>query len=424
MKRLTLNTVLSQLESRLFGIILVLCATLAVPAFLIPDSSQAQPSQVSCGATITTNTKLNSDLTNCPNEGIVIGADNITLDLNGHSIRGDGTPVASCPDGAFCDVGIDNTAGHTGVTIKDGSVNGFDIGIVVFGASDNRIQRISLTDDARLGMLVGDSQQTLIDHNSAVGDGTSGIVMFNSHDNRIEHNSVTGEHGYAIPVFGSDHNRLEKNMLDGNDHGILLDTSNDNEVKGNRISHSGGSSIDIGPAHGNRIEENVLSDNGDGMVVSNSHDNLISNNTVTGTGFFGFPDTGGYGIILDGADHNLIQRNTVTGGRGPAIFITQLDSPQTSNSNTVSDNVANSKLTDGILVDSTASATLLEGNTANANGHDGIHVEAAATTVTRNTANNNHDLGIEAVPGVIDGGGNHGSGNGNPIQCTNVSCAK
>jgi hypothetical protein len=34
----------------------------------------------------------------------------------------------------------------------------------------------------------------------------------------------------------------------------------------------------------------------------------------------------------------------------------------------------------------------------------------------------NADLGIEAVPGVIDGGGNKASGNGNPLQCSNVFC--
>jgi len=45
-----------------------------------------------------------------------------------------------------------------------------------------------------------------------------------------------------------------------------------------------------------------------------------------------------------------------------------------------------------------------------------------ATTVTRNIANHNHDLGIEAVPGVIDGGGNHAAGNGNPAQCVNIDC--
>ena len=49
-------------------------------------------------------------------------------------------------------------------------------------------------------------------------------------------------------------------------------------------------------------------------------------------------------------------------------------------------------------------------------------VDVADTTLTRNTANRNHDLGIEAVLGVIDGGGNHAAGNGNPAQCTNVIC--
>jgi hypothetical protein len=49
-------------------------------------------------------------------------------------------------------------------------------------------------------------------------------------------------------------------------------------------------------------------------------------------------------------------------------------------------------------------------------------VDSAATTLTRNTANRNHDLGIEAVPGVTDGGGNRARGNGNPLQCTNIDC--
>jgi hypothetical protein len=34
----------------------------------------------------------------------------------------------------------------------------------------------------------------------------------------------------------------------------------------------------------------------------------------------------------------------------------------------------------------------------------------------------NADLGIEAVPGVIDGGGNKAGGNRNPLQCSNVFC--
>jgi hypothetical protein len=43
--------------------------------------------------------------------------------------------------------------------------------------------------------------------------------------------------------------------------------------------------------------------------------------------------------------------------------------------------------------------------------------------VTANVANDNADLGIEAVPGVKDGGGNQASGNGNPAQCVGVVCS-
>jgi parallel beta-helix repeat protein len=100
----------------------------------------------------------------------------------------------------------------------------------------------------------------------------------------------------------------------------------------------------------------------------------------------------------------------------------RLEAPAAPDRNVVSHNVANSKVSDGILVNGDATATLLERNTADGNGDDGIDVDAAGTTVTANTANHNQDLGIEAVFGVIDGGGNKASGNGNPAQCTNVTC--
>jgi len=55
-------------------------------------------------------------------------------------------------------------------------------------------------------------------------------------------------------------------------------------------------------------------------------------------------------------------------------------------------------------------------------GTDGIRVDSPSTTLTRNTANANGDLGIQAVPGVNDGGRNRASANGNPLQCTFVDC--
>ena len=48
---------------------------------------------------------------------------------------------------------------------------------------------------------------------------------------------------------------------------------------------------------------------------------------------------------------------------------------------------------------------------------DGLVIGAPRITVDLNG-----DLGIEAVPGVTDGGGNRARHNGNVAQCTSVAC--
>jgi parallel beta-helix repeat protein len=78
---------------------------------------------------------------------------------------------------------------------------------------------------------------------------------------------------------------------------------------------------------------------------------------------------------------------------------------------------------DGIFVAAGSHNTRIVDNRAEFNGgDDGIDVNSSATTITSNTANKNGDLGIEAVPGVTDGGGNVASDNGDPRQCVNVDC--
>jgi parallel beta-helix repeat protein len=404
----------------------VMVLALVVAGVTVLGSGPALASHVSCGDTITTDTTLDSDLINCPNNGIVIGADNITLDLNGHTIDGDGTPVATCPEGEACDLGVDNLAGHDRLTIVGGTIQQFGVGVFVAGgAAHTRLHQLAVSDNTDFGIIVAESTDSLIEKTSMSDNGISGLILADSRSALVARNSVSGSHGYAMNFFGVDDSSIQNNKLDGNDHGILVgDGSSRNTIRSNAVSHSGGSSIDIGGegVAANRVEHNRLTDNGDGIILTNASDNLISHNLVTGTGFFGFPDTGGFGIILDGAARNTVDSNIVTGGRGPAIFVTLLEAPTAAKDNVVSRNFVNSKLSDGILVNNGATGTLLVRNIAIRNGHDGIEVDVAATTLTRNAANHNHDLGIEAVPGVIDGGGNHAAGNGNPAQCTNIDC--
>jgi hypothetical protein len=98
-----------------------------------PVSGQAAPVTVHCGQTISTDTTVANDLTNCPGDGLLIRAANVTLDLNGHTIDGDG-PVAGEGDG---DIGIVNgfslNAGDhpavPGVTVKNGTIRDFEVSV-------------------------------------------------------------------------------------------------------------------------------------------------------------------------------------------------------------------------------------------------------------------------------------------------------
>ena len=57
-----------------------------------PASASPKPT-LQCGQTVTHSVKLNADLTDCPGNGLVIGANDVTVDLNGHTI--DGVPLRS-----------------------------------------------------------------------------------------------------------------------------------------------------------------------------------------------------------------------------------------------------------------------------------------------------------------------------------------
>ena len=61
-----------------------LIVTFAVVALMASSGAAVAAKQPKCGDTITTDTILHHDLVNCRNNGILIGADGVTLDLNGH----------------------------------------------------------------------------------------------------------------------------------------------------------------------------------------------------------------------------------------------------------------------------------------------------------------------------------------------------
>src|SRR5262249_57218847 len=175
-----------------------------------------------------------------------------------------------------------------------------------------------------------------------------------------------------------------------------------NLLRGNVVTNSGGSIDVFDGAVSTRVEFNRLSHVGDGVIVGVASHTLVAHNLINRSGG---GDHGGFGVILDGSVGSTVEHNIIRAtGPGPGIYVAHLDAPTPPRNNRVIGNVTTSKNADGILVDRDAAGTVLLRNVAVRSGDDGIDVRAPGTTVTRNTANNNHDLGIFAVRGVIDGG--------------------
>jgi len=399
---------------------------LATAAFVVASAlsgasgaaaGEQPPAPPTCGAIITADTKLGSDLTDCPGDGVVIGADNITLDLNHHTIDGDGPPGTAGPD-----IGIRND-GYDGVTIEDGTVQEFDFGVRLDGPSGNSLLGVVSTRNGRAGIRVQNSGGDALVGNTVASNGTFGIIFFGgTHDNLVEKNTVSDNGGGGIGDFVSDHDRIVHNVVSGNDEGIVAGGSSDTLIERNAVSDNF-VGIVVGGSDRNTVSANRVSGNLDGIVVDGDGNTVVRNHVSDALGC----DDGegcGFGISVEGGADNLIAENDVARTLHSGIRLDAYGAPVTGN--VFRDNNVHAAGVDGIAIDTDHAGpvlnTLLDGNRVTGAADDGIDVESAATTLTRNVATHNGDLGIEAIAGVIDGGHNHARGNGNPAECTNIAC--
>lgn len=380
---------------------LVICLAMTAGGVLaVASSASAGPrTSVACGATITTNTTLHRDLINCPNRGIVIGADNISLDLNGHRIDGNESLVEDCPAGIPCDVGIYNM-GHRGLSIKGGSITDFGWGIILYKADKGSLRHLSVERSYYSGVVAVESAHLKAEGNSITRNGLepgfAGMVADGVTDALIMKNRLAGNGDQGLSAVGSNRIRIVGNTFSGRTESGMNVVGNGNDVSDNRIV-------------------------GGGIILAGS-DNRLSRNYVADPPRCG--DGCGVGISFEMGMRNVIERNVVV--RAPIVGIrVEAYDLVPAVSNTVRNNIVRDGDGDGISINpdgGPVSSTLVESNVVTGSGDDGIDVASPTTTVRRNVAAHNGDLGIEVVTGVTDGGGNRAFANGNPLQCTNISC--
>ena len=393
-----------------------------------PGAASARP--LTCGQTITRDTTLHADLGPCSSDGLVIGAANVTLDLNGHAISGDDTYSGG-------DVGVGNETGYDGTVIENGAIRGFFFSIKLDAADHSQVSDIASTASGsccqQFSVQVLRSTGSQVENNT-FDNAETPLVVSGSH-NSIENNASDFAAGDSLRVSGS-HNSISRNVARYSTFDMVIDGSL------NRITHNDVQAINGGlrvRGARNLIRADTV-DGFDGITVAGPG-NVIRDNVVPGSHSSALLATdcrnlradgnrlgsSGNAIQLTGCRDARIEGNTVSSYDESGILL------DGGSGNLISQNTVSTSYYSGILVGGGSVGTVVKGNLATRAGFnpyysepntasDGIQVDDAGTTVANNRANDNADYGIQAVRGVIDGGGNTASGNGNPLQCLNVVC--
>jgi nitrous oxidase accessory protein NosD len=206
----------------------------------------SHPASDLCGVTIVENLKLDHDLA-CTGNGLIVGADGLTLDLNGRTITGSGTGV-----------GI-NVTGRTGVTILGGTIRRFFAGVLTNTSSDVVIKLNQFEANVDGVDLQAGSQGATIRHNSFQGSSSRGIMIRGASTDHV----------------------IRENTFAGNRVGILVFGGIGVTVRDNFVSASTLAGIRINtPATGNLIVKNQIASNPAGIEFLLTGTQSAAGNTV------------------------------------------------------------------------------------------------------------------------------------------------
>ena len=187
----------------------LLLAALLILSGVLAGAGGAGSTDVVCGAEITSDVTLTKSL-KCSGDGLIVTADDVTINLNDHKITG-----ASVGNGILVQA---NRA-----TVKHGTVKSFEIGIAVargvsgslfrdvkvvdnqwgiqveFFTSDTHISDSVVSDNAQDGILFfGFGSPASIERSTMADNGNNGLTMYENlkitvRDNVFRRN---GNHGY------------------------------------------------------------------------------------------------------------------------------------------------------------------------------------------------------------------------------------
>jgi hypothetical protein len=298
---------------------------LTVTAALLAAPAPALAETPACGSVVTEDVVLRDDLVGCPGDGLVVGAPDVTVDLDGHRVSGTGlgagirvqAPGAIVRHGTIAgfDRGVSVVVDDVGTAwLRDLEIASNGRGVVLgtgFGATGPgalTLAHVRVHDNAGAGVAAsGWRFDTTIRESRIRDNGGAGVFFSDSLGGTLTDSRVVRNRTGVVFDFAPG-GRVAGNLIAGNGvwglfgfrAGAMTVTDNVIIFNGNPAEFSGGAFTSEG---GTRFERNVFSFNsGDGLLVEEDEEHrplwpIRDNVAIANTGWGinaqpGFPNSG------------------------------------------------------------------------------------------------------------------------------------
>lgn len=265
-------------------------------------------------------------------DAIIIAANNVTVDLNEHTISG--TIFGSA---------ISCTTNRTNIRITNGKISGFNYGINFqpqsSGTSAFRIDHISFASNNTSAITVSGfdqlSQTSLVVESNEIAGASVGIEGTFLRGVTISENTLADVSGEGIDISEFFGLSITRNSLANIETGIQFNNGQNATITQNTIANANSYGLFLESGVGLHIVDNLISyGSGTEIYLLDVYSSTIARNTAT--------DSSGNGIVLESCGSNMISGNNFSGlfaGSG-----TGMQFVNSSQNNVIDDNVAVSRL--------------------------------------------------------------------------------
>jgi parallel beta-helix repeat protein len=277
-----------------------------------PPTPATEPTTVHCGQVLKESTLVANDLLGCPGEGLVAGASNIVIDLNGHKITSGSLVDPGEQEGLISGV---RSSGKTNVVIRNGTIKGYGV-LLTGGTTRHVLEDLTLDGNLLAGVELNDADGgrngNTIQDNLFINNGEAAVSFLNgSEGSVIKGNTLEDNGGVAFQLIEADGHRFENNTVSGistnplvdSDAGAHLEGSRDNVFVNNLFHDFGDAGLIFTAGSGrNLVQGNDLVRNGDaGVAIQDSSRNQVIDNVVHGSS--------DRGVVVNNGSDTVIRDN-------------------------------------------------------------------------------------------------------------------